>query len=72
MSGPAGETKAGHPADRDPRGPAAATETARYIGEMTEELAELARSAGLDDLAFLLDLAKLEATNATAARRRRG
>jgi hypothetical protein len=42
-------------------GPATAAETARYIGSITGELAALAKQAGLDVLAYLLDMARLEA-----------
>lgn len=34
---------------------------AGYIGEMVQELAEIARSDGLELLAYLLDMAKTEA-----------
>lgn len=34
---------------------------ARYIGDMTDDLSRLARGAGLDLLAHLLDVARLEA-----------
>jgi hypothetical protein len=37
------------------------TETAQYIEEMAGELADLARRSNLDLLAYLLDMAKLEA-----------
>jgi hypothetical protein len=37
-------------------------ETAQYIAEFTAELAFLARRADLDVLAYLLDMARLEAT----------
>jgi len=37
-------------------------ETARYIADFTAELAYLARNANLDVLAYLLDMARLEAT----------
>ena len=36
-------------------------ETAQYIAEFTAELAYLARNADLDVLAYLLDMARLEA-----------
>jgi hypothetical protein len=38
-----------------------ATETARYISEFSAELSHLAREAKLDLLAYLLDMARLEA-----------
>jgi len=41
---------------------ASADETARYIAEFTAELAYLAQKAELDLLAYLLDMARLEAT----------
>lgn len=40
-------------------------ETARYIAEFTAELAYLAQQAELDLLAYLLDMARLEATRST-------
>ncbi len=46
--------------------PSAADSTAVYLAHMTDELAKLARCAGLDLLSYLLDMAKLEA--ATCAR----
>lgn len=36
-----------------------------YIGDMTRDLAALARQNGLDTLAYLLDIARLEAENAS-------
>jgi hypothetical protein len=42
-------------------GVATAAETARYIASITGELASLAKLAGLDVLAYLLDMARLEA-----------
>ncbi|MBI4274995.1 MAG: hypothetical protein HY659_09890 [Rhizobiales bacterium] len=39
-------------------------ETAAYIAGMTGELATLAQSNGLDTLAYILDMARLEAENA--------
>jgi hypothetical protein len=38
-----------------------ARETARYIADITGGFAGLARKAGLDVLAYILDMAKLEA-----------
>jgi hypothetical protein len=40
------------------------SETARYIAEMAAELSFLARRSNLDLLAYILDMARLEATNA--------
>ena len=40
------------------------TTAAAYIGDMTRDLAALARQNGLDTLAYLLDIARLEAENA--------
>ena len=37
--------------------------TAVYLAHMTDELAKLARCAGLDLLSYLLDMAKLEAVS---------
>ncbi|RDI59899.1 hypothetical protein [Microvirga subterranea] len=48
-----------------PRDRASADETARYIAEFTAELAFLAQQAELDLLAYLLDMARLEATRST-------
>ena len=38
---------------------------ADYVAELTGELATLARRHGLDVLSYLLDMAQLEAANAT-------
>lgn len=46
--------------------PSAIDSTAVYVAHMTDELAKLARRAGLDLLGYLLDMARLEA--ATCAR----
>ncbi|MBB3019832.1 hypothetical protein FHR70_002897 [Microvirga lupini] len=40
------------------------TETARYVAEFSAELSYLARNANLDLLAYLLDMARLEAIRA--------
>ncbi len=48
-----------------PKDRASADETARYIAEFTAELAFLAQQAELDLLAYLLDMARLEATRST-------
>lgn len=42
---------------------AGGTETAAYIAELTGDLALLARRNGFDTLAYLLDIARLEADN---------
>jgi hypothetical protein len=39
-------------------------ETARYVAEFSAELSYLARNANLDLLAYLLDMARLEAIRA--------
>ncbi|MEZ0170476.1 hypothetical protein [Microvirga sp. TS319] len=51
-------------AGRDAKG---AAETARYIAEFTAELSYLARRERLDLLAYLLDMARLEAARAIQA-----
>lgn len=48
------------PQKREPE-PASGPETARYIAELTTGLSSLARGSGLDVLAYLLDIARLEA-----------
>jgi hypothetical protein len=40
------------------------TETAQYVAEFSAELSYLARNANLDLLAYLLDMARLEAIRA--------
>jgi len=47
------------------------SETARCIAEFTAELAYLARRSNLDLLAYLLDMARLEAARAMEADKRR-
>lgn len=47
------------------------TETAQYIAEFTAELSYLARQAKLDLLAYLLDMARLEAARAIQAEQRK-
>ncbi len=37
--------------------------TASYIADLTTELSQLARTSGLDILAYLLDIAQLEASS---------
>ena len=49
-------------AGRDPVDRAAA---ANYVAELSAELAKLARRHGLDALGYILDMARLEAENAT-------
>lgn len=46
------------------------SDLARYIGDMTENLSRLAQGAKLDLLAHLLDVARLEAVERSAPRRR--
>ena len=40
-------------------------EAAAYVAEMTADLARMARKHGLDALGFILEMAQLEAENAT-------
>jgi hypothetical protein len=40
-----------------------AAATSEYIGEMTFQLAKMAKAGGLDALSYLLDLASLEAAS---------
>jgi hypothetical protein len=47
------------------------TETAQYIAEFTAELSYLARQTKLDLLAYLLDMARLEAARAMQAEKRK-
>lgn len=49
-----------------------AAETAQYIAEFTAELSYLARQTKLDLLAYLLDMARLEAARALQADKRKG
>ena len=44
-----------------PQRPMPPAETAQYIAEFTAELAYLARKANLDVLAYMLEMARLEA-----------
>ena len=44
--------------------PASARETARYIADLSAGMAELARGSGLDVMAYLLELVRLEAEEA--------
>jgi hypothetical protein len=48
-----------------------AAETAQYIAEFTAELSYLARQAKLDLLAYLLDMARLEAGRTIQAGKRK-
>jgi len=41
--------------------PASAHETARYIADLSQEMADLARNSGLDVMAYLLEMVRLEA-----------
>lgn len=41
--------------------PVSARETARYIADLSGGMAELARGSGLDVMAYLLELVRLEA-----------
>ncbi len=49
--------------------PADPAEAARYIAEFSAELSTIARHARLDLLAYLLDMARLEATKVQHAAR---
>jgi hypothetical protein len=40
-------------------------EAAAYVAELSSDLASIARKNGLDTLAYILDMARLEAENAT-------
>ena len=48
-----------------------ANETAQYIAEFTAELSYLARQTKLDLLAYLLDMAKMEAARVVQADKRK-
>jgi uncharacterized tellurite resistance protein B-like protein len=50
---------------------ASAAEAARYIADFTAELSALAKQARLDLLAYLLDMAHLEAKRGESGRRSR-
>ena len=41
--------------------PESPTAAALYIGELAEELAQIARRHGLESLSYILDMARLEA-----------
>ena len=58
--GPAPGSLSGLP---DAADPALAIESARYIAQMSGELAAMAKSANLDLLAYFLDMARVEATS---------
>lgn len=49
------------PSQHPPVGPDKADEAARYICQMTGEMALLARGARLDTLAYFLEMARIEA-----------
>jgi hypothetical protein len=46
-----------------PADPALALESARYIAQMSAELASIARATNLDLLAYFLEMARVEATS---------
>jgi hypothetical protein len=46
-------------------GPVDRAAAASYVAELSTELANLARQHGLDALGYILDMARLEAENAT-------
>ena len=46
-------------------GPCDRAAAADYVAELSAELANLARQHGLDALGYILDMARLEALNAT-------
>ena len=52
-------------ARRVPAGPADRTAAASYVAELSAELAVLARHHRLDALGYILEMARLEAENAT-------
>jgi hypothetical protein len=62
MNEDAGALKAGNGAAA---GPVDRVAAARYVAELSAELANLARQHGLDALGFILDMARLEAENAS-------
>jgi hypothetical protein len=47
------------------RGPGDRTAAAKYVAELSAELANLARRHGLDALSYILDMARLEAESAS-------
>ena len=62
----AGRTPSSRPAPRTVDGGDPA-ETARYVAQLSGELADMARAARLDVLAYILDMARAEAGNAVRA-----
>jgi hypothetical protein len=46
-------------------GPADPAQAAAYVAELSADLATLARRHGLEALGYILDMARLEAENAT-------
>jgi hypothetical protein len=60
MNDDAGALKAQDPGSSVDRAAAAS-----YVAELSAELANLARQHGLDALGYILDMARLEAENAT-------
>lgn len=66
-----GHKRAGPVAPHQPNFRAGAVETAAYIAELSGDLALLARRSGFDTLAYLLDIARLEADNIRASGGRR-
>jgi hypothetical protein len=56
------QTQPGSPSDATGGRITDPTEAARYIAEFTAELSVVARGAKLELLAYLLDMARLEAT----------
>ena len=56
------QTQPGSPSDATGGRVAEPAEAARYIAEFTAELSVIARHAKLELLAYLLDMARLEAT----------
>jgi len=55
-----------------PRSGASTGETAKYIAEFSAELSYLAQQAKLDLLAYLLDMARLEAIRAVQSNHKEG
>ena len=62
MEDDAGAVKA---RDEAPAAPGDRAAAADYVAGLSAELARLARQHGLDALGFILDMARLEAENAT-------
>ena len=59
---------AAEPRKRDaerPRQDRRRTAAARYVAELSRDLASIARHHGLDTLGYILEMAQLEAENAT-------